>query len=327
MKTLRTILTALALSTVPGLAAAASIGCSMTSHAVAPSDAGVAASGHALESVVDVPGPVVVETVIGAHWHVPLSGLLNLDHPKAKAAHLTDHEEAIHVAFHAIQHPTRGTFLVDTGAERAIFEDRGNAAIRGLAADMMHVDDMKRVVDTKTWIDGHGGRVAGVFLTHLHADHVSGMRDVPAGTPVFVGPGETEERSLQNLFVAPILDRALEGKPALATWSFVKDPDGMFDGILDVFGDATVFALHVPGHTAGSTAFVVRSPSGPVLLTGDACHTAWGWENEVEPGTFTADRAKNAASLARLRRFAERHPTIDVRLGHQLLGKNVASAR
>ena len=47
-----------------------------------------------------------------------------------------------------------------------------------------------------------------------------------------------------------------------------------------------------PGHTRGSTAYLVRTPQGPVLLTGDACHTRWGWEHDVEPGNFSGDVAR-----------------------------------
>ena len=90
-----------------------------------------------------------------------------------------------------------------------------------------------------------------------------------------------------------------------------------FDGVIDVFGDGSLWALYVPGHTPGSTAFLARTPNGPVLMTGDTCHTRWGWEHDVEPGSFTADHEANARNLARLRRLAAEHPTIDVRLGHQ----------
>lgn len=300
-----------------GLACAIGGCSSVTSHPETPAGLGAPASASSLEAIVDEPGPVTVETVIGADWAVPLSGLLDLEHPTAKKAGLVDRDEPVHVGFHAIHHPTRGLFLVDTGVERAMFDAPDEAAIRGLAAKFMHVERMKRRTDTRTWIERKGQRVAGVFLTHLHADHVSGMRDVPAGTPVFVGPGEVEERSFQNLFVSPIIDRALEGKPALSVWRFSPDPDGVFDGLLDVFGDGSVWAIHVPGHTAGSTAYVARTPTGPVLLTGDACHTAWGWEHGVSPGSFSADKKKGADSLERLRRFAARHPRMDVRLGHQ----------
>jgi glyoxylase-like metal-dependent hydrolase (beta-lactamase superfamily II) len=73
----------------------------------------------------------------------------------------------------------------------------------------------------------------------------------------------------------------------------------------------------MPGHTPGSTAYVVRTPNGPVLLTGDVCHTVWGWRNDVPPGKFTSDRAANVDSLARLKKLAAEHPNMRVQLGHQ----------
>jgi glyoxylase-like metal-dependent hydrolase (beta-lactamase superfamily II) len=143
------------------------------------------------------------------------------------------------------------------------------------------------------------------------------MVDVPAGTRVYAGPGETRARAAANLFVAPDVDQALAGKPPVEEWRFQPDPGGGFDGVIDVFGDGTVWALWVPGHTPGSTAFVVRTPAGPVLLTGDACHTRWGWDQGVEPGTFSTDQAQSAVSLGKLRALASEHPALDVRLGHQ----------
>ena len=302
------------------LAAAALVGCTATSHPDTPATIGAVSRTASLEAVVDEPGPLTVETVVGADWQVPLSGLLNLDHPEAKRAHLVDRDEPIYVAFHAVRHPTRGLFLVDTGVERALFEHPDDAVIRGLVARIAHVDKMKRRTDTKTWIDAQTQPVAGVFLTHLHLDHVTGMRDVPAGTPVFVGPGETSARSFENMFVGSIVDRALENKPALSVWRFERDPDGAFEGVLDVFGDGSFWALHVPGHTRGSTAYLARTASGPVLMTGDACHTAWGWEHGVEPGSFSSDSEKSVQSLERLRSFVAKHPTMTVRLGHQPRG-------
>jgi glyoxylase-like metal-dependent hydrolase (beta-lactamase superfamily II) len=177
---------------------------------------------------------------------------------------------------------------------------------------------MKVHTDTKSFIE-ENGPVAGVLLTHLHLDHVSGMRDVPNGTPVFVGPGEASNHTVLNAVVRSVTDKTLEGKPPLRELSFTPDPDGAFAGILDLFGDATVWALWVPGHTAGSIAIVARTPKGPVLLTGDACHTAWGWKNGVEPGSFSEDQKTSATSLDRLEKLASRHKTMDVRLGHQLL--------
>jgi hypothetical protein len=71
---------------------------------------------------------------------------------------------------------------------------------------------------------------------------------------------------------------------------------------------------------------LVRTTRGPVLLVGDTCHTAWGWENGVEPGSFTSDHEENAKNLERLRRFVAAHPEIEVHLGHQSLATTPASA-
>jgi glyoxylase-like metal-dependent hydrolase (beta-lactamase superfamily II) len=132
-----------------------------------------------------------------------------------------------------------------------------------------------------------------------------------------VGAGDAGDRSLMNLFERGVYDAALEGKGPLREIRFAPDPDGAFDGVLDVFGDGSFWAIWAPGHTPGTIAYLARTPAGPVLLVGDVSHTAWGWEHHVEPGSFSDDRAKGAESLDRLERFVARHPTIDVRFGHK----------
>jgi N-acyl homoserine lactone hydrolase len=45
----------------------------------------------------------------------------------------------------------------------------------------------------------------------------------------------------------------------------------------------------------------------------------WGWNNAVEPGTFTPDHAMNRKALLMLKALVQRHPSVNVRLGHQHL--------
>ena len=281
------------------------LGCALSHHPVTPSTLGAPAASADMEALLDVPGPVTVETVASVDWEVPLSGLLDLTDPKA--AGLTDHPEPIQIFFHAIQHPDRGLFLVDTGVEGALRDDPDRAAIKGLVAGAMHADRMVFHAPLGEWLDGRAG--AGVFMTHLHLDHISGMTDVPAETPIYTGPGETGAKSAQNLLLRSTTDRELDGKGEIQEWAFQPDPTGTFRGVMDVFGDGSVWALWLPGHT--------RTPEGPVLLTGDVCHTRWGWDNGVGPGTFSADREAGSISLAALHALVERHPGMDVRLGHQ----------
>jgi N-acyl homoserine lactone hydrolase len=299
-------------------------GCSVTSHATQPAGMGVSRSSAALLAVVDTPGPVELETVVAADWVVPRSGLINLDHPRARAAGLDDGDEPIHLYVHVLRHPEHGTFLVDSGVERALHAEPERAAVRGLLARVMDIERIRVHVDTATLLGRQPGPIAGVLLTHLHLDHILGLPDVPRGTPIYAGPGETRPRSIEHLFTRGTTGRALAGHASVHEWQFEADPDGRFDGVLDVFGDGSVWALHVPGHSPGSTAYLVRTTGGPVLLVGDACHTAWGWEQSVEPGTFSLDQPRSARSLERLQRWVAEHPGIEVRLGHQVAHRDAS---
>jgi N-acyl homoserine lactone hydrolase len=71
------------ISLVVVMAATAADGCSATGHRVELVTLGTPRPASALEAVVDQPGPLTLETVVGADWHVARSGLLNLDHTKA----------------------------------------------------------------------------------------------------------------------------------------------------------------------------------------------------------------------------------------------------
>jgi len=316
MKTMTAIALALAATTLGG--------CAFSSHPTKPSALGTSRRSAELLAVIDQPGPVEVETVASADWAVDRSGVLNLDHPNAKAAGLEDQDEPIQIYFHVVRHPSRGMYIVDSGVERALRDDPDHAAVRGIVASVMHREKMKIHVPLGDWLAQHQEPLRGVLLTHLHLDHVMGMPDVPKGTPIFTGPGETSAQAFLNIVVRPSIDRALEGQAPIQEWPYTADGDGRFAGVLDVFGDGTLWALSMPGHTRGSTAYVARTPKGPVLLTGDTCHTAWGWEHDVEPGSFTADHPGNAESLARLRALVREHPAIDVRLGHQPLARGSA---
>jgi N-acyl homoserine lactone hydrolase len=292
-------------------------GCATSTHAVQPSALGGAARTADLLKVIDEPGPIVAETVVATEWAVSRAGLINLEAPAAKAAGFIDGDEPIQIYFHVIRHPKQGTFLIDTGVERALRDAKEKAAIQGLVAKEMHVEKMAFKKPLGEWLSAHSEPIKGVFFTHLHVDHIMGAPDLPKTTPIYAGPGETTPRALVNVVLQGTIDRVLDGLPALSEWKFVTDADGRFEGVVDVFGDGSFWALWTPGHTPGSTSYVARTAKGPVLFTGDTCHTRWGWEAEVEPGHYTADHPKNLESLKRLRRLAAEHPKMDVRLGHQ----------
>jgi glyoxylase-like metal-dependent hydrolase (beta-lactamase superfamily II) len=292
-------------------------GCAASTHATQPSTLGASARSADLEAIIDKPGPIETESIVSTEWAVTRAGLINLDAPRARAAHLEDGDEPIEVFFHVVRHPRFGTFIIDTGVERALRDAPDTAALRGVVGRFLHTEKMSFEKPLGDWIAAQHEPLRGVFFTHLHTDHVSGAPDLPKTTPIYAGPGETTSRAFLHMFSQGATDRALAGLPPINEWRFAPDADGRFAGVLDVFGDGSFWALWTPGHTPGSTAYLARTAHGPVLYTGDTSHTRWGWENDVEPGSFTADHTRNADSLARLRRLVREHPAIELHLGHQ----------
>src|SRR6187402_479203 len=150
-------------------------GCVASGHPAGPSTWGQTAPSSRLEAMLDQPGPLEVESIASATWQVPLDGMLNLEHPKAKAAGLTDGEQPIAIYFHALRHPTRGLFIVDTGVERAFTQDPEHALVRGFMAKAAKIDSIVVKVDLASWLSRQPQPLAGVLLTHMHLDHIMGM--------------------------------------------------------------------------------------------------------------------------------------------------------
>ena len=148
------------------------------------------------------------------------------------------------------------------------------------------------------------GDVAAVLLTHSHRDHVGAWRAV-RGAPVYLGAAEVpllfgERRHggwaarLADFLVAPRLPRRGE----------LRTVPVAGDTVL-VFGADTVRGFATPGHTAGSTSWLVRG----VLFIGDAAsaHVRGGGLREARSG-YAGDVAESRRSLARVRRLVARHP-------------------
>ena len=298
---------------------AALIACDATSVATVPATLGEPVS---IETMLETAGsgPLVLKKHVMARWSVPLSGLLNLEHPKVVAAGITDRDEAIEIYSYSISHPDRGMFLVDSGISESFRSPADNDELSAIVKMGMNMQSLTLRRSTRELAQSLGG-FNGVFLSHIHIDHIMGLTDLPAVTPVYIGSGDARMSSGLNLLTQGSTDRLLGVQAQLHEWQFGQTP------VLDVFGDGTFFAIASPGHTPGSTAYLAMTTEGPQLMIGDATHTAWGWENGVEPGTFSADIPQSAVSLAMLKQLADRIPMVVIHPGHQPLDKSAASTQ
>ncbi|MCB9743405.1 MAG: MBL fold metallo-hydrolase [Alphaproteobacteria bacterium] len=281
--------------------------CAVASHPTA-----LAPSPTAAEVALSAPGPIELDSVVSARWAVPLKGLVNLDNPEAEAAGLEDAPTPIVLPVHVLTHPVYGVFVIDTGAPASL-EGLGGL-VEGFLSEMEIVDPVGDIVTR------HGGALDGVLLTHAHVDHVLGLAELGPEVPVYAGPGELSARSATNALTRGAYKRLLEGRGPVREWDFSGELTLGGLPAVDVFGDGSLYALHVPGHTPGSTAYLARTPQGPKLFTGDCAHLYWSWEHGVESGTYTADQALHAQSLDALERLAAQVEGVQVFVGHELDG-------
>jgi len=286
----------------------------VTRHPLAPAEFGAVSTTSEMERRLPEPGPVIFHREVFAYWTAGRGAFLDLEAPASVAAGVGPGAERATIYAYSLKHPRFGLYLVDAGLSDAL-PSRLNPVMRyGLRQLAPTVDQT-----TAQWM-AREGAPRGVFVTHLHFDHIAGLIDLPSATTVFIGPGEAEERHWTNTLLGNPADAILRDLGPLQVWRFRADPSGAFRGILDVFGDGSVWALWTPGHSPGSTSYLVRTTDGPKLIVGDAVHTRLGWEQALPQAAIPGfDGDLSADSAARLKRFAERHPEVEVFLGHQPL--------
>lgn len=139
------------------------------------------------------------------------------------------------------------------------------------------------------------GDVTDVFLTHSHRDHIGAWRLV-RGSAFHLAEQEVA-RLFGDTAHAGVVPRAAEAVNSsdlprngdLRVFPFSKDT-------AFVFGRDTLHAFLVPGHTAGSTAYLFRG----VLFVGDAAgFSRWAGFGPA-PHRYSDDREQAKASLTLL---------------------------
>jgi hydroxyacylglutathione hydrolase len=135
-------------------------------------------------------------------------------------------------------------------------------------------------------------KVHAIFLTHGHFDHTAGVRNYPQAQ-IIAGPGES------GLVVGTDAAggwMARMSKPMMGESDFTPPLLREFtDGEVIVIDGETITAIHVPGHTKGSAAFLWND----VLFVGDTVVGREGFVNEL-PKPLYDNYAQVPASIDKL---------------------------
>lgn len=208
-----------------------------------------------------------------------------------------------------VHHPAAGAVLIDTGLHPGAFaslrEEFGSAMgwlFRELELAAEPYDVQLRGIGIEP------GDVRRVVMTHLHADHTSGMRLLPNAE--FVCSRREWEATQSRLSAARgYVRHHLPPRAQMRLVDFDSDgePHGPFGKTIDLLGDGSLRLISTPGHTAGHISVLLRGVDGrDVLLVGDAAYTLRSIRDQALP-MLTFDDAASRRSLAEIKRFSEEH--------------------
>jgi glyoxylase-like metal-dependent hydrolase (beta-lactamase superfamily II)/rhodanese-related sulfurtransferase len=102
--------------------------------------------------------------------------------------------------------------------------------------------------------------------THVHADHISGVRDL-------------DEEGVEGVIPAAAVDRGI---------TYADDLTTAADGDSFAVGDATIETIHTPGHTTGMTSYLIDDS---LLATGDGLFVESVARPDLEEGDDGAPEA------------------------------------
>jgi N-acyl homoserine lactone hydrolase len=200
--------------------------------------------------------------------------------------------EPLPINVYVIEH-RNGLVLFDTGQDRSSITDPTYfpsglllGALFSMAKFEMAADQSLSVQLER--IGYRASDVNAVVLSHLHGDHIGGLREV-AHAELLISQAELDTLSGSWPELAGIMRRHIQ-LPGLR-WRQIEmgplhDPAlAPFDVGHDLYGDRSLVIVPTPGHTAGSISLIVRRAGKPTLaLVADLTYAAHLLDSGHLPG-------------------------------------------
>lgn len=222
-----------------------------------------------------------------------------------------------------IEHPDAGVWLFDTGYTQRFFtETRRWPAALYAALTPVSCSSADPVVVQLPQLGIATDRVAGIVVSHLHADHIGGLRDFPDAQLVWSASAQAHSQGgftdLRHGFLPGLLPDDWQLRQQAAE-TFAPVATGLaepFDTGWDLFGDASALLIALPGHHKGHLGCWLPATQGPpVLLVADACWSGRALSAGQLPPRLVrrlvmASTGQYAATITALAELHRRQPEI-----------------
>lgn len=233
-----------------------------------------------------------------------------------------------------IVHPVEGPILYDTG-----YADHFTTATERFPGRIYRWLTPVRLPEAEqlsAQLGGFGvapGEVSRVLISHLHADHVAGLRDLPRArilalekdVAAHLGPRAVQGfASLRRGVLPALLPNDFEARLDLAD---SRPPIDLgpawapFSRGYDLIGDKSLIGIPLPGHSPAQLGVLLRTTDDAmILLAADSCWSARAWREQRMPSLLArplfADWTDYRATLAGLKTVANYNPDLRIVPSH-----------
>jgi len=227
----------------------------------------------------------------------------------------------IPIPAYLLEHPSAGLILVDTGFHPSVAVDPAQnlgPLLGRMYKDVITMKPEQAIPAQLRKLGFEPSQVGTVIMTHLHMDHASGISEFVKPTYV-LGEGEWDafhKYGARHGYVHKHVAHALDFREVLYSDGAISSYS-TFGRTFDLFGDGSIRLAFTPGHSEGHQSLILRTASGEVLLTGDACYFAETLENERHGYAMAkGGEHKWRRSLREIQLFKREHPNATIIPGH-----------
>jgi len=203
------------------------------------------------------------------------------------------HRISLPLTCYLIEHP-KGLILVDTGWNPLVRTSPVKAL--GVMQSMLskvQLPEGKAAVEQLDRLGYKPSDIDYLILTHLHADHVSGLKTLSGAKKILVSDIELKTARRNPIVYSSSMWSGIN----LDCFSFESSNLGPEKLSFDLFDDGSVQLISTPGHTAGLTSLIVSSGAQFILLCADVAYSERSWKEQILPG-LTTSKKKAKRSLA-----------------------------
>lgn len=264
------------------------------------------------EEILSAPQDIAIQSYSTGIMQTPLSKIMNLEHEKA--ADIDQKMLELPVIACIIHHQQSGHYLIDAGLD-ASYVNNPYGTVRGmLVKKMQSPGSQEPNTHMAAILERENIQLQGVWLTHLHPDHVAGVVDLPKDIPYVVGKND---RYLNFRFF--LQGNHLAGVKPLYEIDFAQGVDlPPFGKCIDLLGDGSLWAIESSGHSAGHVMYLINGVERQVLMTGDACNNQYQFDLGIGSGAYSTDLEKGQKSMDSIIEFKKRYPEVQLVYGHDL---------